>query len=145
MSAAGAKRSTQFSEFASATALALPCGIGRGMCGSAPLKVLRLSLPMPSKLQRLFVKSPLQARAEVALDADQTHYLLNVLRLKPGDRLLVFNGTNGEWCATLGTTGKKKAHITADHRARAQEAGPDLHYLFAPLKRARLDYVAQKA
>jgi 16S rRNA (uracil1498-N3)-methyltransferase len=100
---------------------------------------------MPSQLQRLFVKSPLRAGAEIALGPEQAHYLLNVLRLKTGDRILVFNGTDGEWCAELAAVGKKKAALVAEHQTRPQESGPDLHYLFAPLKRARLDYMAQKA
>jgi 16S rRNA (uracil1498-N3)-methyltransferase len=100
---------------------------------------------MPSKLQRLFVKSPLRAGAEIPLETDQAHYLRNVLRLNQGDKLLVFNGRDGEWLAELGAIGKKKAEIRTLHQSRPQDAGPDLHYLFAPLKRARLDYMAQKA
>lgn len=100
---------------------------------------------MPSKLQRLYVKSPLAAGAALSLTADQAHYLGNVLRLKPGDQILLFNGIDGEWCAKLAAVGKKKAEATLEHQTRTQEPGPDLHYLFAPLKRARLDYMAQKA
>jgi 16S rRNA (uracil1498-N3)-methyltransferase len=100
---------------------------------------------MPSKLPRLFVKSPLRAGAEIALGPDQAHYLANVLRLKQREQILVFNGTEGEWCARAVTVGKKKVELTAEHQTRAQEEGPDLHYLFAPIKRARLDYMAQKA
>jgi 16S rRNA (uracil1498-N3)-methyltransferase len=100
---------------------------------------------MPSKLQRLFVKSKLAASAEVDLDAGQAHYLGNVLRLREGDEILLFNGKDGEWCASLGAIGKNKARAFAAHQTRRQENGPDLHYLFAPLKRARLDYMAQKA
>jgi 16S rRNA (uracil1498-N3)-methyltransferase len=100
---------------------------------------------MPSKLQRLFVKSPLRPGEEIVLGAEQAHYLLNVLRLKAGNRILVFNGTDGEWCAELSAVGKKKAAIVLEHQTRPQESGPDLHYLFAPLKRGRLDYMAQKA
>jgi 16S rRNA (uracil1498-N3)-methyltransferase len=100
---------------------------------------------MPSKLQRLFVKSPLQAGAEIELAPAQAHYLLNVLRLKAGDKLLVFNGEEGEWCGELTATARKQARLRLDHRTRAQSTGPDLHYLFAPLKRARLDYMVQKA
>jgi 16S rRNA (uracil1498-N3)-methyltransferase len=100
---------------------------------------------MSSKLQRLFVKAPLQAGAAVELDAEQAHYLGNVLRLKQGARLLVFNGKDGEWCAELSAIAKKKAQLLLEHQTRPQEEGPDLHYLFAPLKRARLDYMAQKA
>jgi 16S rRNA (uracil1498-N3)-methyltransferase len=100
---------------------------------------------MPSKLQRLFVKSPLRAGAEIALTTDQAHYLTNVLRSKPGDRVLVFNGVDGEWCARLSNVTKKAVALTAEHQTRPQEDGPDLHYLFAPIKRARVDYMAQKA
>jgi 16S rRNA (uracil1498-N3)-methyltransferase len=100
---------------------------------------------MPSKLPRLFVKSPLRAGAEIPLEPDQAHYLANVLRLKPQEQVLVFNGTDGEWCARAVTVGKKKVTLAAEHQTRAQEKGPDLHYLFAPIKRARLDYMAQKA
>jgi 16S rRNA (uracil1498-N3)-methyltransferase len=100
---------------------------------------------MPAKLQRLFVRSPLRAGAALELKADQAHYLGNVLRLKQGARLLVFNGKDGEWCAQLESVGKKKATLDLEHQTRPQAEGPDLHYLFAPLKRARLDYMAQKA
>jgi 16S rRNA (uracil1498-N3)-methyltransferase len=100
---------------------------------------------MSSKLQRLFVKSKLAAGANIELAKDQAHYIGNVLRLKQGDRLLLFNGADGEWCAQLSTIGKKRNEARIEHQTRLQGQGPDLHYLFAPLKRARLDYVAQKA
>lgn len=100
---------------------------------------------MPSKPQRLFVTAKLEPGATVALGKDQAHYLRNVLRLKQGDNLLLFNGRDGEWWAELGEPGKKEALVRLDHQTRPQEDGPDLHYLFAPLKRARLDYMVQKA
>jgi 16S rRNA (uracil1498-N3)-methyltransferase len=100
---------------------------------------------MPSQLQRLFVKSPLGAGASVELDGEQAHYLANVLRLTQGGRVLLFNGTDGEWCSALSAVGKKKIELIVEHQTRTQEQGQDLHYLFAPLKRARLDYMAQKA
>lgn len=100
---------------------------------------------MPSKPQRLFVTAKLEPGATVALGKDQAHYLRNVLRLKQGDNLLLFNGRDGEWWAELGEAGKKEAQVRLDHQIRPQEDGPDLHYLFAPLKRARLDYMVQKA
>jgi 16S rRNA (uracil1498-N3)-methyltransferase len=100
---------------------------------------------MSSKLQRLFVTSALAQGATVVLAKDQAHYLGNVLRLKSGDALLLFNGSDGEWCAELGAIGKKGAEARVTHQTRPQDEGPDLHYLFAPLKRARLDYMAQKA
>jgi 16S rRNA (uracil1498-N3)-methyltransferase len=100
---------------------------------------------MSSKLQRLFVKSKLERGAEIALGKEQAHYLGTVLRLKPGERILLFNGEDGEWCAELVAIGRKGAEARLEHQTRPQEDGPDLHYLFAPLKRARLDYMAQKA
>ena len=100
---------------------------------------------MSSKLQRLFVTSRLEPGFEIALGKEQAHYLGNVLRLKQGENLLVFNGSDGEWCAALGAIGRKGAQARITHQTRPQEEGPDLHYLFAPLKRARLDYMAQKA
>jgi 16S rRNA (uracil1498-N3)-methyltransferase len=100
---------------------------------------------MSSKLQRLFVTSALAHGATVLLAKDQAHYLGNVLRLNPGDALLLFNGSDGEWYAELSAIGKKGAEARVTHQTRPQDDGPDLHYLFAPLKRARLDYMAQKA
>ena len=100
---------------------------------------------MSSKLQRLFVKSKLERGAEIALSKDQAHYLGTVLRLKPGERILLFNGADGEWSAELAAIGRKGAAARVEHQTRPQDQGPDLHYLFAPLKRARLDYMVQKA
>lgn len=100
---------------------------------------------MSSKLPRLFVKFKLERGAEQPLEKDQAHYLGNVLRLKQDERLLLFNGKDGEWLAALTAIGRKGAQVSIEHQTRPQEDGPDLHYLFAPLKRARLDYVAQKA
>ncbi len=93
---------------------------------------------------RLYVDAPLAAGATVALDAAQANYLGNVLRLKTGDPVLVFNGRDGEWRATLAGA-KRRLALVLGERIRAQTAALDLHYLFAPLKHARLDYMAQKA
>jgi 16S rRNA (uracil1498-N3)-methyltransferase len=98
-----------------------------------------------SKLPRLFVKFKLEGGTDCALEKDQAHYLGNVLRLEQGERLLLFNGRDGEWRAVLTAIGRKGARVAVERRTRPQEDGPDLHYLFAPLKRARLDYMTQKA
>ena len=95
--------------------------------------------------QRLFVEADLAEGATVACGAEQANYLRNVLRLGPGDAILVFNGRDGEWQAELGEAGKRGATLAVRRRTRPQEAGPDIDYLFAPLKRARLDYMVQKA
>ena len=95
--------------------------------------------------QRLFVDAPLSQGARVPLSREQANYLLNVLRLGAGDSVIVFNGCDGEWRAVLADTGRKAASLDIAQALRAQEAGPDIDYLFAPLKHARLDYMVQKA
>jgi 16S rRNA (uracil1498-N3)-methyltransferase len=94
---------------------------------------------------RLYIDAPLEAGANLALDAAQANYLGNVLRLGTGDAVQVFNGRDGEWRASLASTGKRKLALTVDARTRPQTTALDLHYLFAPLKHARLDYMMQKA
>ena len=93
---------------------------------------------------RLHVEAPLDAGATVTLDRAQAHYLGTVLRLKSGHRVLLFNGRDGEWSATL-DIGKRGAVVLVGAQTRAQTVPGDLHYLFAPLKAARLDYMVQKA
>jgi 16S rRNA (uracil1498-N3)-methyltransferase len=95
--------------------------------------------------QRLFVDADLGKGADVACTPAQTNYLRNVLRLKPGDGILVFNGRDGEWQARIAESGKRATVLAVGEKVRAQEAGPDIDYLFAPLKRARLDYMVEKA
>ncbi len=93
---------------------------------------------------RLFVDAPLSEGTGIALDRDQSNYLGNVLRLAAGAAVLVFNGRDGEWQATLaGRKRPDRAEIVS--RVREQDRLPDLHYVFAPLKHARLDYMVQKA
>ena len=94
---------------------------------------------------RLYVEAPLAPSAKIALEPAQTHYLLNVLRLRPGDAVLVFNGRDGEWRCVLANSGKRAVNLTAETQTRVQTCGTDLHYWFAPLKHARLDYMVQKA
>jgi 16S rRNA (uracil1498-N3)-methyltransferase len=94
---------------------------------------------------RLYVSEPLAEGAEVRLDAQRTNYLVNVLRLGAKVRVLLFNGRDGEFAAHLATASHKGASLAVDARTRPQETPPDVEYLFAPLKHARLDYMAQKA
>ena len=94
--------------------------------------------------QRLFLDAPLSAGATVALDRDQANYLVNVLRMAPGAAVLVFNGREGEWRARL-EGDRKRAGLRIEEQTRPQTPAADLHYLFAPLKHARLDYMVQKA
>ena len=94
---------------------------------------------------RLYVDQPLATGAEVKLDPQQTNYLVNVLRLGAGASVLLFNGRDGEFAANLAGGSRKAAALVVAACVRPQEAPPDLDYLFAPLKHARLDYMAQKA
>jgi 16S rRNA (uracil1498-N3)-methyltransferase len=94
---------------------------------------------------RLYVSQDLAEGAEVKLDPQQTNYLVNVLRLGAGAPTLLFNGRDGEFSASLAASSRKAASLIVGARTRAQETPPDVDYLFAPLKHARLDYMAQKA
>ena len=93
---------------------------------------------------RLYVDAPLAAGIETPLNREQANYLGNVLRLGPGDTILAFNGRDGEWQAQL-AGGKRVDRLVLVAQTRAQDRLPNLTYVFAPLKHARLDYMVQKA
>jgi 16S rRNA (uracil1498-N3)-methyltransferase len=93
---------------------------------------------------RLFVDAALIAGAGIALDRNQANYLGNVLRLAAGGTVLVFNGRDGEWQAVI-AGGKRPDRLDVLAQTRVQDRLPDLTYIFAPLKHARLDYMVQKA
>ncbi|HLN10446.1 MAG TPA: 16S rRNA (uracil(1498)-N(3))-methyltransferase [Xanthobacteraceae bacterium] len=97
------------------------------------------------RASRLFVDAPLAAGASVALDRGQANYLVNAMRLALGDQVLLFNGRDGEWRADLAAASRKSVVLRVIEQTRPQTAPADLHYLFAPLKHARLDYMVQKA
>jgi len=93
---------------------------------------------------RLFVDAELAPGATVALERGQSNYLGNVLRLSAGSTILVFNGRDGEWQASI--LGRKRLDgLGIVTQTRPQDRLPDLAYVFAPLKHARLDYMVQKA
>ena len=94
---------------------------------------------------RVFLRAPLATGAMVDLDAKQANYLVNVLRLRDGGAVLAFNGADGEWRARLLSVGRRHWRLEIGERTRPQPAAPDLHYLFAPLKQARQDYMIEKA
>jgi 16S rRNA (uracil1498-N3)-methyltransferase len=93
---------------------------------------------------RLFVDAALAAGQTVALERSQSNYLGNVLRLSAGDTILVFNGRDGEWQASIAGN-KRPDNVKLVAQTRPQDRLPDLAYVFAPLKHARLDYMVQKA
>lgn len=94
---------------------------------------------------RLFVDADLDRGATIGVDHARAHFLRSVLRLSRGARLAVFNGRDGEWLARIDALGKGWASLVVEVRRRAQEPGPDLWLLFAPIKRARLDFLIEKA
>ncbi len=94
---------------------------------------------------RLFVAADLGPGTQVPLSEAQAHHLRHVMRRTEGAPLLLFNGRDGEWRATLALQSKKAAAAAVGERTRAQVAEPDLWLCFAPIKRARIDLVAEKA
>ena len=97
------------------------------------------------RMQRLHVAADLVTGAQLTATPEQANYLLNVLRMETGRQVLVFNGRDGEWLAELSVPRKRLCVLQVKQQTRPQEGGPDVHYLFAPLKRARLDYLVEKA
>ncbi|WP_246695640.1 16S rRNA (uracil(1498)-N(3))-methyltransferase [Methylocystis rosea] len=95
--------------------------------------------------QRLFVRDDLAPDVELAPSAEAANYLLNVLRMREGAAIHVFNGRDGEFRATLANVSRRSAKLRVGERLRSQTERADLDYCFAPLKQARLDYMAQKA
>jgi 16S rRNA (uracil1498-N3)-methyltransferase len=94
---------------------------------------------------RLFVTCDLAPGAEVALDEGQAHYLFTVMRLEAGARVAVFNGRDGEWLAEVAEAGRRGGRLAARERSRGQRRLPDLWLLFAPVKKARTDFIVEKA
>ena len=101
--------------------------------------------PYDFRTPRVYLDSPLAAGLAVSFDRGQANYLQNVLRLGHGDELLLFNGRDGEWQVRLAVAGKRALTAVVGARMREQPRPSDLHFLFAPLKHARLDYLVQKA
>jgi len=94
---------------------------------------------------RLFVTGDLGPGADVVLDADQAHYLFTVMRLAPGARVAVFNGRDGEWLAEVVEVGRRGGRLAGREPGQPQRRPPDLWLLFAPIKKARTDFIVEKA
>ncbi|NHB75318.1 16S rRNA (uracil(1498)-N(3))-methyltransferase [Rhodobacter calidifons] len=94
---------------------------------------------------RLFVDQPLGAGQAVALSQDQAHYLTGVMRLTEGAAILLFNGRDGEWRATLARAVKRNAIAVCEVQTKPLRLPPDLWLLFAPIKKARTDFIVEKA
>ncbi len=94
---------------------------------------------------RLYVEADLTAAATVGLATDQAHYLQHVMRARTGDVVSLFNGRDGEWLAAIEGFGKGWASLTVTQHRRPQRVEPDVWLVFAPIKGARIDFVAEKA
>ena len=99
----------------------------------------------PASTPRLFIDQPLAPDAGPVIDGPSAHYLLNVMRLKTGDPLLLFDDLSGEWLATVADTAKRSLTLRIDAQMRERETVPDLWLCFAPVKKARLDWIIEKA
>ena len=102
---------------------------------------------MPQKRPkiRLYVEAALEPGSNLDLDHDQCHYLVTVMRLGHGDELALFNGRDGEWRAEVLESGRRACRLALRERLLAQPPAADLGLLFAPLKRARLEIMIEKA
>ncbi|MEQ9246261.1 MAG: 16S rRNA (uracil(1498)-N(3))-methyltransferase, partial [Nitratireductor sp.] len=107
------------------------CGTGLDHCGTGKV--------------RLFVEAGLGDGLGVVPNRDQIHYLLNVMRMSDGDHVRLFNGRDGEWLGRLDEVKKRSCLIALEKKTREQDVLPDIWLLFAPVKRARLDFMVQKA
>jgi 16S rRNA (uracil1498-N3)-methyltransferase len=96
-------------------------------------------------IPRLYVDAPLAAGAAIALDSARSHYLRNVLRREKGASVLLFNGRDGEWQAEIEALAKTGTLLSVRRQTVTQRLGPDLWLVFAPLKRERIDLLAEKA
>lgn len=94
---------------------------------------------------RLYTLQELKAGAVHLVDGNQGHHLVNVMRMKMGEYVSLFNGSAGEWLGEITKVGKGKAKVTVREKTADQTSEPDLWYLFAPVKKARVDYIIQKA
>jgi len=94
---------------------------------------------------RLHVEAGLASGGSVELETGQAHYLRSVLRLGRGAAVTGFNAADGEWLCRIAEVGKNRVRLTVEHQLRVPEPDADLWLLFAPIKRARLDWLVEKA
>lgn len=100
---------------------------------------------MGQSMIRLCVDQPLGAGQSLPLSEAQAHYLFSVMRLSARADVLVFNGRDGEWRAQVEPAGKRGGTALCHERTRDQTAPPDLWLIFAPIKKARTDFIVEKA
>src|SRR5262245_53062646 len=116
-----------------------------GKRGGAPTSSGPENHAASGRAARLFVDANLCAGGEVRLADERLHYLRHVLRLGPGALVHLFNGRDGEWRSALLGVAKAQVTLAVERQLRPQAPGPDLWLAFAPIKRTRIDTVAEKA
>ncbi|WP_170426935.1 16S rRNA (uracil(1498)-N(3))-methyltransferase [Ruegeria arenilitoris] len=94
---------------------------------------------------RLYVEHPLGQGQSVPLTRDQAHYLFGVMRLAVGGQVALFNGQDGEWLTEVAEAGKRGGSLTCVAQTKPLQLPPDLWFLFAPIKKARTDFIVEKA
>ena len=94
---------------------------------------------------RLYVEHPLGEGQQVSLTREQAHYLFGVMRLDAGDRVALFNGADGEWACAVAEVGKRGGVLLCEAQVQPQAMPPDLWLIFAPIKKARTDFIVEKA
>ena len=99
----------------------------------------------PASTPRLFVDTPLEDGTDLVIDDAPAHYLLNVMRTKTGNPLLLCDNRSGEWLGIVSQTAKRALTVTIERQTRPIEDVPDLWLCFAPVKKARLDWIIEKA
>lgn len=99
----------------------------------------------PQSTPRLFVETPLARGAQLCIGGTQAHYLLSVMRIRPGDPVKLFDGQSGEWLGIAATVGKRDLTLDVIEQLRKSETVPDLWLCAAPIRKGRIDWVAEKA
>lgn len=99
----------------------------------------------PASLTRLYVDQPLADGVTVMIEGGQAHYLSGVMRLKAGDHIALFDDVSGEWRAEIEQVAKRHIQLKIDGKTREREDVPDLWLLAAPIKKGRIDWMAEKA
>ena len=94
---------------------------------------------------RLYVEQALSEGQSVPLTREAAHYLFGVMRRGVGDGVLLFDGQNGEWLAEVVEAGKRGGTLSLRTQTKPQQMPPDLWLVFAPIKKARTDFIVEKA
>jgi len=104
-----------------------------------------MSVPMKQAKVRLYVEQGLGEGQTIPLTKEQAHYLFGVMRMAVGDPVLVFNGRDGEWRCAVTVANKRNGELVCEAQTKPLQMPPDLWLCFAPIKKARTDFIVEKA